>query len=822
MVGGKKSSMDIGNVKFIDIDKEMRGSYLDYAMSVIVARALPDVRDGLKPVQRRILYAMHDMGLRPDRPYKKSARIVGEVLGKYHPHGDAAVYDAMVRLAQDFSMRYPLVDGQGNFGSVDGDSAAAMRYTEARLAEIAEEMLTDIEKETVDFDDNFDGSLVEPAVLPAKLPNLLLSGTSGIAVGMATNVPPHNLAEICQAVVYLIDNYDDPDSVSVEDLMKYIPGPDFPTGALILGKEGIRAAYATGRGRVLMRAKTTIEEMRGGRYSIIVTELPYQVNKAGLIEKIAELVRNGRLKDIADLRDESDRHGLRIVVELKRGSQPRKVLNQLFKYTPMQSTFGVNMLALVEGQPRVLSLKQALRNYVEHRREIISRRSKHDLTRARERAHILEGLLMALAQLDAVIATIRRSATAAEALRRLRKKFKLTKVQAQAILDMQLKRLAALEQKRLEEEHGQIIGTITYLEDLLASPAKILSLIKDDLLELARRFGDQRRTIITAEEAGDFDEEDLIADEKILITITQRGYIKRVLSKIYRAQARGGRGITGMSTREEDEVQDLFAASTLDYILFFTNRGRVFQQRAYHIPDASRQAKGLPLVNLLALKVGESVTAAVAVSDFLHGEYLVMVTRQGRIKRTVIDQFSSVRPSGLIAINLADEDELGWVKLTKGEQEMILITEQGQAIRFNEEEVSPMSRSAAGVIAIRLADGDFVAGMDLIAGGEDLVVVTARGFGKRTALAQYPSQARYGKGVRTLDARRLDDTGPIVDARVVKAKDEITLISAEGMVIRTPVAEIPRQGRATKGVKLMNLKEGDYVVSLARLEKGER
>jgi len=569
--------MDVGTIKLIDIEREMRSSYLDYAMSVIVSRALPDVRDGLKPVHRRILYAMHDMGLRPGTSYRKSARIVGEVLGKYHPHGDAAVYDAMARMAQDFSMRYLLVDGQGNFGSVDGDAPAAMRYTEARLSAIAEEMLLDIDKDTVEFVDNFDGTLKEPEVLPARLPNLLLNGSSGIAVGMATNIPPHNLNELCDTLIYLIDHYDEVDEITVDDLMEYLPGPDFPTGGIILGQEGIRAAYATGKGRVVVRAVTHIEEMRGNRHRIVVTQLPYQVNKSALIERIAGMVRSGRLDAIADLRDESDRRGMSIIIELKRGSQPRKVLNQLLKYTPLQTTFGVNLLALVDGAPRVLSLKRALQLYVRHRQEVITRRSRYELERARHRAHILEGLRIALDNLDAVIETIRRSPDAETAHTRLRKRFKLSDLQAQAILDMQLRRLAALERKKIEDEYAGVIKTIAYLEDLLAHPRKILALIKNDLLDLKKRFGDPRRTHIAVEAEEELEEEDLIPEEQVLISITQRGYIKRTPVRAYRA----GRGVTGMTTREEDAVLYLFTAGTLDSVLFFTNAGKVYQEKVY-------------------------------------------------------------------------------------------------------------------------------------------------------------------------------------------------------------------------------------------------
>lgn len=814
--------MEIGTVKLVDIDEEMRDSYLDYAMSVIVARALPDARDGLKPVHRRILYAMHDMGMRHNRPYKKSARIVGEVLGKYHPHGDAAVYDAMARMAQDFSMRYPLVDGQGNFGSVDGDSPAAMRYTEARLAEIAEEMLADIKMETVDWIDNFDGSLQEPTVLPSRLPNLLLAGASGIAVGMATNIPPHNLNEICDVLIYLIDHHQEMDDIGPVDLLQFVKGPDFPTGGLIIGVEGIRDAFATGKGRVVVRAKTHIEEMRGGRYRIVVTELPYQVNKARLIERIAALVRNKRIATISDLRDESDRRGMSIVIELKRGAQPAQLLNQLLKYTQMQSTFGVNMLALVDGEPRILTLKMALQHYLGHRQEVVTRRSRFELATAQERAHILEGLKMALANLDAVIKTIRGSRNAETARNNLVRDFKLTKVQAQAILDMQLRRLAALERRKIDEEYLETIKKIAYLEDLLANPKKIMHLIREELENLKKRYGDLRRTLILPGAEAEISEEDMIPAEEILISITQRGYIKRVSAKTYKRQRRGGRGVLGMGRREKDTVEHLFMAGSHDSILFFTNEGKVYQEKAYQMPDVTRQARGLPLINLISLSPREMVTAALAVSDFRQGNYLVMATKKGRVKRTSIEEFAAVRPSGLIALNLKKGDELGWVKMTKGEEEIILVTERGYAVRFSEGDVRPMGRTAGGVMGIKLSRKDAVAAMDVVDPKADLLLVTERGFGKRTPLREYPPYGRYAKGVRTIDVRRLGEVGRIVDARVVSEKDEITLISAEGMVLRTTVENISSMGRATKGVAIMNLRKGDTVASLARINKGRK
>ena len=673
-----------GLVRPISIEDEMRGSYLDYAMSVIVARALPDVRDGLKPVQRRILYAMHDMGLRPGSQYKKSALIVGEVLGKYHPHGDSAVYDAMARMAQEFSLRYPLVDGQGNFGSVDGDAPAAMRYTEARLARIAEAILSDIDKDTVDWTDNFDGSLQEPVVLPALLPNFLLNGNSGIAVGMATNVPPHNLNELTDAIAYLIDAWQQRDDVSVDELMQFVQGPDFPTGGFVLGREEIKQAYGTGKGRVTMRAVTRIEEMGGGRHRIVITEIPFQLNKTTLLERIAELVREGRLADVNDLRDESDRRGMQIVVELKRGAPPRKVLNQLFKYTPLQSTFGVNMLALVDCEPRLLSLKRALEHYIEHRIDVITRRTIYLLNQARERAHILEGLRIALQFLDEVIAIIRGAESAEAARGKLMARFRLTEKQTQAILDMQLRRLAALERQKIEEEYTSVLGQIKHYEELLADPTRILGVIKDEVLNLKERFGDARRTQIVAEAAEDLSEEDLIRQENVLISVTQNSYIKRTALTAYRTQGRGGRGVQGMRTRDEDEVVDLFAARTLDHLLFFTNRGRVYGQRVFALPDAARDGRGLPLVNVLNLAADERVTTLLVVSDFQQAEYVTLLTRQGKIKRVKLEEFAAVRPSGIIAMNLEVGDELGWARATHCDQEFIIFTAGCRALRFTE------------------------------------------------------------------------------------------------------------------------------------------
>jgi len=821
--------MDIGNVQTVDIEEQMRGAYLDYAMSVIVARALPDVRDGLKPVQRRILYAMHDMGLAPDKPYRKSARIVGEVLGKYHPHGDAAVYEAMARMAQDFSMRYVLVDGQGNFGSVDGDSPAAMRYTEARLAPMAMEMLQDIEKDTVDWWPNFDGSLSEPAVLPAKVPQLLLNGSAGIAVGMATNIPPHNLREVADAIAFVIDHYDAVDDLGVDDLMQFIPGPDFPTGGTILGTEGIRNAYATGRGTITVRAVAQIQEAKGGRYRIVITEIPYQLNKAALLERIAELVRSERLDGVSDLRDESDRSGMQIVVEVKRGTPPRKLLNQLFKYTPLQSTYGINMLALVDGEPRLLSLKRILQLYIEHRQEVVRRRTEHDLQKARARAHILEGLRIALDHLDEVIQTIRQSPDAPTAQARLMERFHLSEVQAQAILDMPLRRLARLERQQIEEEYARLLEAIRDLEAILADPHRVLQIIKEEVLALKEKYGDPRRTRIVAGEPEEFSEEDLVPHEDILIAITQRSYVKRWPAEHRRSQGRGGRGTTAITTREEDAVQYLFLADTLDYILYFTNQGRVYQERAFQIPDVSRQSKGVALAGLINLAPEERVTAAVPVPpELLEGageeepraeRFLVMATRKGRVKRTPLQEFTSIRSSGLIALDLEAGDALGWVRLTDGKQEIILVTEKGQAIRFSEEEVRPMGRTAAGVMAIRLEEDDAVVSMEVVEPEHDLLVVTALGYGKRTPLQEYPVQSRYGKGVRTL-ASDLKKAGRVAAARVVAEEDEVAIISEEGVVLRTRVAEVPRMGRATRGARVMALKGSDRVASIARVPVG--
>ncbi len=809
--------MDIGTVRQVDIDEQMRGAYLDYAMSVIVSRALPDARDGLKPVHRRILYAMYDMGIRAKSPYRKSARIVGETLGKYHPHGDAAIYESMARMAQDFSMRYMLVDGQGNFGSIDGDSPAAMRYTEARLANMAEEMLLDINKNTVDFVDNFDGSLQEPTVMPSRLPNLLLNGSAGIAVGMATNIPPHNLGELTDAIRLMVDNYDHLDEITVDELLACIPGPDFPTGGMIIGAEGIRQAYSTGRGRVVIRAMAHIEEMGTNRHRIVITELPYQVNKTTLIERIAALARSGRIDEISDLRDESDRRGLSIVIELKRYAQPKKVLNQLFKYTTLQTTFGVQLLALVDGEPRLLSLKRALRIYIEHRRKVITRRTEFDLGNARARAHILEGLIIALANIDDVIKTIRRSPDADVAKERLIKLFQLSEKQAQAILDMQLRRLAALEREKIEGEYKELEKTIAYLEDLLATPKKILALIIKDLDEVVEKFGDGRRTRIAPDANEEFSEEDLVADEAVLISITERGYIKRVVAGTFRRQARGGRGVKGHSMRDEDEINMLVPARSLNTILFFSDRGKVYSEKAYQIPDADRTARGIPLVNILALETGEMLTAMTVVPDFSAAQYCIMATRNGKIKRVALSRFSSVRPSGLIAITLDKDDVLGWVCLTSGDDEVIIVTKNGQALRYHESKVRSMGRPAAGVRAIKMRPGDYLAGMDVVDPQSDLLVVMQNGYGKRTPVKEYPIKGRATMGVITLSKSKFDVTGPIAAAGVVADDDDLTIISSGGIILRTKIKQIKRCGRATMGVRVIDLKEGEIVASVARI-----
>ena len=805
--------MEIGTVRQVNIEEEMKAAYLDYAMSVITARALPDVRDGLKPVQRRILYAMDDMGLRHDKPYKKSARIVGEVLGKYHPHGDAAVYDAMVRMAQDFSMRYMSVDGQGNFGSVDGDNAAAMRYTEARLAPIAGELLADIHKDTVGFVDNFDASLREPRVLPARLPNLLLNGASGIAVGMATNVPPHNLSEICDAISFLVEKHRRIDSVSVDDLMSFVKGPDFPTGGAILGLEGIRSAYATGKGRIIVRAKTHVEQAGGGKSLIIVTELPYQVGKASLIERIASLAREKRLDAISDLRDESDRQGMRIVIELKRGANPRPTLMQLYKYTAMQSAFNANMLALVDGEPRVLPLKRYLQLFIEHRREVITRRTRFELEQAKSRAHILEGLRIALDHLDQIITTIRKSRTADTALANLRREFKLTEIQARAILDLQLRRLAALERRKIEDEYTDTLKRIDRLKGMLASSRRILNLIKSELQELKMRYGDARRTRIVEKEAEEIGMEDVLPEKDAFIAITQNGYAKRLAAKPYRVQ----RGDTLAVTRKKDAVGSLVATNTLHCVLFCTNQGRCCTIKAHQVPDTAQSGAGIPLSSLLSLGADEIVTGVIDIPSVEQPWFLTMCTAQGRIKRTAIEEFAAVRPTGLLAISLNKGDELRWTKLTSGRDELILVTANGQALRFKEADIRPMGRSATGVNAIRLAADDQLVSMDVVQEGGALLVVSERGFAKRTALTAYPTHGRYSRGVKTFAAGARSETGYLASACVVHEDDDIAIVGVSAAVLYTKAGEIPMQRRSTRGKALISLKGTDTVFDVTCL-----
>jgi DNA gyrase subunit A len=806
--------VDIGNVQLASIETEMRQSYLDYAMSVIVQRALPDARDGLKPVHRRVLFAMWEMGLRSNTRFRKSAGIVGEVMKNYHPHGDSAIYDTLVRMAQDFNLRYPLVDGQGNFGSVDGDGAAAMRYTEAKLTAIADELLLDIDKNTVDFQPNYDSSMEEPMVLPARLPNLLLNGSTGIAVGMATNIPPHNLGELCDAITYLIDNPE----ATVDDLMKFVPGPDFPTGGTILGTEGIKAAYATGRGRVVIRAKAFIEESaRGNRFQIVVTELPYQVNKAVLLERIAELVKEGKLDGISDLRDESDRNGMRMIIELKRDAQPMKVLNSLFKHTALQQSFGVNMLALVDGgsQPRILSLRRALTEYLGHRQNVITRRTQFELDRAKRRAHILEGLKRALDHIDEIIALIRASNSTEDARNNLIARFEFSEIQANAILDMRLARLAALERQKIEDEYNEVMAEIARLEELLANPKLILEVIRQDLVDIRDKYGDERRTKIH-DVSSDISAEDLIPEVDVLVTVTHRGYVKRMSNEVYRTQHRGGKGVTGVKMREEDGVQHIISANTMDSLLVFTNQGKVYQVKIHEIPDAGRTAKGLPIINVVNMQPDEQVTTLLTVRDFKQGGYLFFTTRQGTVKRVELRQFQAVRSNGMIAITLDTNDELAWVRMSSGENAVILVTEKGQAIHFHESDVRPMGRPAAGVRGIRLSEGDRVIASEVVTGDCDLLVVASKGLGKRTATEQFPRQGRGGKGVTAM--KLTDRTGHVVAAAMVGDEHAVVMISSAGQIIRLPATQISRIGRATQGVTLMRLKETESVVSVTAVE----
>ncbi len=799
-----------GNIVPVNLEHEMKFSYIDYAMSVIVARALPDVRDGLKPVHRRILYAMQEAGMTSGKPYKKSARIVGEVLGKYHPHGDSSVYDAIVRMAQDFSLRYQLADGHGNFGSVDGDPAAAMRYTEVRMSKIAELMLQDIDKETVDFVPNYDESLTEPAVLPAKFPQLLVNGTSGIAVGMATNIPPHNLSEVVDATLLLID---EPDT-TVDELIEKVQGPDFPTAAQIIGTDGIYEAYHTGRGSIQMRAKTEIETRSNGKYRIVVTELPYQVNKARLIEKIAELVRDKTLEGITDLRDESDREGMRIVIELRRDINPQIMLNQLLKHTQMQDTFGVIMLALVDGKPKVLNLKQVLQLYIKHQQEIITRRTKFDLAKAKARAHILEGLKIAIENLDAVIKTIRESSSANDAKVELVQKFSLDELQAQAILDLRLQKLTGLEREKIENEYRDINLEINRLNEILADESKILEIIKAELTAVKEKFGDSRRTEIISENANvKFSKEDLIHDDNVVITLTRGGYVKRIGLNMYKSQRRGGVGMVGMSTKAEDVVEHILITTNHHTILFFTNRGRVFPLKAYEIVEANRTAKGVPIANLLPMDEGEMVTALIKVREFDPTRYLFMATKKGIVKKTQLSEFNSMAKRGVIAIKLAKDDELIGVKFTEGERNVILCTAKGMAIAFAEEEVRAMSRVARGVIGIKLRKGDYVVGMDKLSKDATLLSVSAEGFGKRTAMEEFRPQSRGGIGLKSMKIN--EKTGDVIGVKVVKPDQELLLITTEGLVIRTDISDISIVGRNAQGVILMKTREDDKVAALA-------
>ncbi|AKX92837.1 DNA gyrase subunit A [Moorella thermoacetica] len=800
-----------GKIMPVILEEEMKRSYIDYAMSVIVGRALPDVRDGLKPVHRRILYAMYEEGLTPDKPYKKSAVVVGTVLARYHPHGDAAVYETMVRLAQDFACRYPLIDGHGNFGSVDGDSPAAMRYTEARLSKLALTMLADIDKDTVDFVDNYDGSLKEPVVLPARIPQLLVNGSAGIAVGMATNIPPHNLGEVIDALVLLIDKPD----ADLKEITKIIKGPDFPTAGLIIGREGIRNAYRTGRGSIKVRAKAQVETLSNGKSQIVVTEIPYQVNKARLVQSIGDLVREKKIDGIVDLRDESDRTGMRIVIELRRDVQPKVILNQLYKHTQMQENFGVIMLALVDGRPRVLNLREMLTLYLDHQKEVITRRTRYLLAQAEARAHIVAGLRIAIQFLDEVIRIIRQAPNEPEACRGLMERFQLSDKQAKAIVDMRLGRLTALEREKLEEEWQELQKRIAYYQEVLASEARVYAIVRDELLEIKRKFADPRRTQIVLEEEN-LELEDLIAREDIVVTLTHRGYIKRQPVDTYRSQKRGGRGIQAMGTREEDIVRDIFVTTTHHYLLFFTNQGRVFRLRGHEIPEAGRQARGTPLVNLLYLNKGETITAVIPIRELEEDSYLLMATRKGIVKKTSLGEYHTSRRDGLLAINLDEDDDLVGVLRTEGNNEVMLVTRRGKAIRFGEDEVRPMGRAARGVRGIALDDDDMVVGLVKVREDAELVVVSERGFGKRTTLEEYRPQGRGGKGIITMNVT--DRTGPVAAVAVVKLEDELMLISAEGILIRLGVEDISRQGRNTQGVTLMRLEPSDRVVAMARIQ----
>jgi DNA gyrase subunit A len=795
----------------VTLEEEMKSSYIDYAMSVIVARALPDVRDGLKPVHRRVLFGMHELGLAYNRPYKKSARIVGEVLGKYHPHGDSAVYDSMVRMVQDFSLRYPLVNGQGNFGSVDGDSPAAMRYTEARLARIADEMLRDLDKNTVNFGVNFDDSLQEPLVMPSYLPNLLVNGASGIAVGMATNIPPHNLTEVVDGLVALLDN----PKLKSEDLMKFVKAPDFPTGGIIYGYEGVRDAYITGRGRVVIRAKANVETLKNDRENIVITEIPYQVNKATLIEKIADLVREGKITEISNIRDESDRDGMRVVIELKRDAQPAVVLNQLFKHTQMQVTFGVIMLALVNGAPKVLTLQETMMHFLDHRMEVLVRRTKYELDAAEKRAHILEGFIIALDNIDAVIETIKKSKDVETAKNNLMKKFKLSEIQAKAILDMRLQRLTGLERKKIEDEYKETIKLIERLQGILESEKKRKQIIKEELLAVKERYGDERRTEII-KDYKEFSLEDIIAEEDVVVTISHGGFIKRFPVSGYRRQGRGGKGVTGAGTREDDFIEHMFVASTHQYILFFTDKGRCYWLKVHEIPEGGRTTKGRSIVNLLEKEKDDNITAFVTVKDFRDDQYLVMATEKGTIKKTVLSAYGNVRRGGINAINLIGGDRLIEVKMTDGSSDIVIGTKNGFAIRFNEKNVRDMGRTATGVRGVKLGKDDLVVGLLVIRrGGVSILVVTEKGYGKRSDINDYRVTNRGGKGVITV--KTTDKVGKLIAMMEVTDKDELVIISTKGMVIRQSVKDIRVMGRNTQGVRVIRLNDGDSIADIARV-----
>lgn len=797
-----------------EINKEMKDSYIDYAMSVIVGRALPDVRDGLKPVHRRILYGMSGLGVTPDKPHKKSARIVGEVMGKYHPHGDSSIYNAMVRLAQPFNIRYTLVDGHGNFGSVDGDGAAAMRYTEARMTPLALQMLRDIDKETVDFSPNFDGEEKEPDVLPSRFPNLLVNGSNGIAVGMATSIPPHNLCEVIDAAVKVID---EPES-TVEDLIKIIKGPDFPTGAMIMGKASMREAYRTGQGKVIVRAVAEIEEASHGKQQIIVTEIPYQVNKARLIEKIADLVRDKRIEGITGIRDESNRKGMRIVIELKRDTNANIVLNRLYKHTQMQESISMIMLALVDGRPKVLNLYEIISEYLKHQKEVVTRRTIFDKKKAEARAHILEGYLIALDNIDEIIKIIRNSYN--DAKEKLMDRFSLSEIQAQAILDMQLRRLQGLEKEKIQNEYDELLKKIAYYAELLADEHKLMGVVKEELIEIKEKWGDKRKTKIMAA-AEELEEEDLIEEQNVCITLTHLGYIKRVPADTYRAQRRGGKGITGITTRENDFVKNMIMTSTHDYLLFFTNTGKAHRIKAYEIPEAARTAKGTPAVNFLNLMQRERITAVIPIKEFSEDKFLIGVTKDGTIKKTALSNFNTNRKTGLIAMNLKEGDELIGIKQTTGSNKVIIVTKHGKCISFSEEDVRPMGRIAGGVRAIKLEKDDEVVAMELVEPGQELLVVTQKGFGKRTRVEEYKTQVRGGKGLLTYDKAKFKKTGELVGAMVVDDNDDIMLINSDGIIIRMKAGEVSRLGRATQGVKIMSVAGDANIIALAKVAREE-